>query len=131
MVKINAGSIPGVFLDGVYIGDSRVDLTDLHVVFAPNRKYQALIASRLIDLPDISAGFTCHLWPVIQAGCHQVGRTGSIENKVCMSRCCTVGNHGNGFVGRVGGEIFHLHIKYRGQTTQTLRTNAQGVDAIK
>ena len=39
----------------------------------------------------------------------------------------TIGDHGHRLAGRVRGPGGNLHIQHRGQSTQALRTNAQGV----
>ena len=69
-----------------------------------------------------------HRWPVGELRRFELGWAGAVKVEVDVTGCGTVGNQCDRQIGGVAREVENLDIKHRGQSAQTLRTDAQGVD---
>ena len=68
--------------------------------------------------------------PGLERGWGEFGGAAAVEHKVGVAGGGAVGDHGDGQVGGVGGEVEDLDVEHGGEAAESLGADAEGVDLI-
>jgi hypothetical protein len=70
------------------------------------------------------------LGPGVERGGRDGDGAGAVQVDVQVARGGAVGDHGDGQVGGVGGEVLDLDVEDGGEAAEALRADAEGVDLV-
>ena len=75
-------------------------------------------------------GIVGELGPFVERRRRERDRARAVEHEVRVTGGGAVGNHRDGQIGGVGGVFLHLHVEDGGESAQSLRADAQGIDLL-